>query len=208
MIGTVLVFIIINALAVALGEFLLEEGTLGAMFWNLITFVISAWLSLGMIRIFLDISDGKDTSVKRLFSQGALLFSLVVASILYGLAVVAGTILLIVPGIYLAVKMYFYDLAIVDRGFGPVEALKESWNMTRGKWWSVFGLLILLFIFNIAGLLALFIGFIVTFPISVMALVLAYKTMASESYGVREDSQTMNQEVSGEASAEQEGLVV
>ncbi len=58
-----------------------------------------------------------------------------VAAILYGFAVGAGMLLLIIPGIFLLVSLYLFWPAIVVEGKGPIEALKRSHNLVRGNWW-------------------------------------------------------------------------
>jgi hypothetical protein len=40
--------------------------------------------------------------------------------------------MLVVPGIYFALKYKFYDYLIVDKGMGPVETIKRSGVLTEG----------------------------------------------------------------------------
>ena len=58
--------------------------------------------------------------------------------ILYFLAVFIGLILFIVPGLILLARLYFFDLLIIDKGMGPIQALKESYTMTKGYGWKIF----------------------------------------------------------------------
>lgn len=58
-----------------------------------------------------------------------------VGVILYGVAVGAGMLLLIIPGIFLLVSLYLFWPAIVMEGKGPIEALKRSHRLVRGNWW-------------------------------------------------------------------------
>jgi hypothetical protein len=60
----------------------------------------------------------------------------------YALAVALGLVLLIVPGIYLAVRWYFAaQAAVVDTLAGPA-ALERGGRLVDGRWWRVFGLLL------------------------------------------------------------------
>src|SRR5262249_43527303 len=58
--------------------------------------------------------------------------SSVLAQILVTIVVLVGFILLIVPGIFLAVRLSFVPFLVVDEGRGPVDALTESFNRTAG----------------------------------------------------------------------------
>lgn len=62
------------------------------------------------------------------------------AVILGGLATVAGLIAFVIPGIWLAVALYFASQAVVAEGHSPIEALRRSRELVRGQWWRVFGI--------------------------------------------------------------------
>jgi TRAP-type C4-dicarboxylate transport system permease large subunit len=60
--------------------------------------------------------------------------------VLSALAIFAGFICLIVPGIYLGVALYFSAQAVVAEDRSPIEALRRSRELVRGQWWRVFGI--------------------------------------------------------------------
>jgi hypothetical protein len=63
------------------------------------------------------------------------------AVLLYTLAVGLGFVALVIPGIWLSVRLYFgAQFAVVD-GLGPADALRASFEQTRGRWWRLFGYL-------------------------------------------------------------------
>jgi hypothetical protein len=64
------------------------------------------------------------------------------ASILFGLGVMAGTLALIVPGIFLAVSWWLHRAAIMIEREGPAAALRRSYNLVQGRWWPTFGALL------------------------------------------------------------------
>lgn len=64
--------------------------------------------------------------------------------ILYVLICILGTILFIVPGVYLGIRLWqggFYLIEHHDASIG--EAMKQSWNMTRGRVLELLGLLLI-----------------------------------------------------------------
>ena len=104
------------------------------------------------------------------------------------LVVTIGFLLLILPGIYLSVRWYLFPWVLVDKGVGPFEALRQSWEMTRGSFWNLFLLGFLLCVINILGTMALLIGLLVTIPLSIVAVGHVYRQLeraAIDGSGVR-----------------------
>lgn len=91
--------------------------------------------------------------------------------------VIVGFILLIVPGVIASVALLFAPYLIVDRKMWPIEAMKESARITRGHRWKLLGLVLVIAGLNILGVLALFVGLLVTIPVSMLALVHVYRTL-------------------------------
>lgn len=69
-----------------------------------------------------------------------------VAMIVYALAVLLGMVLLIVPGLILAISLMFAQFSVVLDSRGPIQALNRSHNLVWGHWWRTFGLLLLMFV--------------------------------------------------------------
>lgn len=72
--------------------------------------------------------------------------NLLVGGILYAVTVGIGAIFLLVPGIYLAVALFFYNYEIVVEGENALEALSNSWSMTKGNRLDLFLLGLLFFV--------------------------------------------------------------
>ncbi len=104
-------------------------------------------------------------------------WSYLIASLLVGLIVVAGIILLIVPGIIWALRFMFVPYLIIDRKLDVSAALRESSRITLGHKWQLLGLVVVLGLLNILGLLALIVGLLVTVPVTMLAVVHAYRTL-------------------------------
>ncbi len=90
-------------------------------------------------------------------------------TILVILGVIAGMILLIVPGVYLAVRWSLAQARLVARGDGVMDSLKASWDLTKGYSLRIF-LAILAF-----GLIGIVIGFIAGLlgPTNIVGLVIS-----------------------------------
>jgi len=128
-----------------------------------------------------------------LFSQYPLFPQYIVGSILYGLIVFAGTILLIIPGIIWGIQFCFYDYFIVDKGLGPIEALKRSSAITKGVKWDLFAFFLILSGINLLGALCLLIGLFVTIPTTMVALAFVYRKLMDQA-GIVQVSETSLEE--------------
>lgn len=83
---------------------------------------------------------------------------IVLANLLTIALVMLGFILLVIPGIIIACRLVFVGFLVMDKGLDPITAVEESWRMTRGYGWTIFGMAILSFFIIIAGLCVLFVG--------------------------------------------------
>lgn len=97
--------------------------------------------------------------------------------ILAAIIIIVGLILLVFPGIIAALMFLFSNYLVVDRGLGPIEALKESMRITKGHRWQLLLLVLAVAGLNILGALALFLGLLVTVPVSILAMAHVYRTL-------------------------------
>ena len=67
----------------------------------------------------------------------------IAAVTLAAVAIFAGFLLLVVPGIYLAVRLYLSAQASVLDRLSPVAALRRSGELVEGEWWATLGRLLL-----------------------------------------------------------------
>jgi uncharacterized membrane protein len=91
------------------------------------------------------------------------------------LAIFVGLPLILAASIILGLGLSFAPYLVVDRGMRPVGSLKESWRITDGNKWRLFLLGLALLGVNILGVLALLVGVLVSIPITLLAVVHAYR---------------------------------
>ncbi len=92
--------------------------------------------------------------------------------------VILGLVLFIVPGIIIAIAFSFAGILVVEKGLGPIAALKESVRLTKGHRFELFKLGLAALVLNILGFCALLVGLFVTVPISQLAFIHAYRTIS------------------------------
>ncbi len=98
-----------------------------------------------------------------------------VSSLLTGI----GLLLLVLPGIYLAVAWSFTVLLVIDQKLEFWTAMEVSRRVITAQWWRMFGLIILAAIIGMLGVLLLIVGVFFTIPITMGSLVVAYETLCN-----------------------------
>jgi tetratricopeptide (TPR) repeat protein len=90
-----------------------------------------------------------------------------------------------------AIKYQYFGYLIVDRGLGPVEAIRESARVTDGTKADLFLFGLLIVGINLLGMLALMIGLFVTLPLSLIAYAHVYRRLSGAAPVVqrREDAE-------------------
>jgi hypothetical protein len=156
---------------------LTPAGQVAEALQSLAAQVLDLFLGLGMARIGLNFVSGKPVEIGMLFGEGRKLWTCIGASILYGLMVAVGLVLLIVPGIYLALRFGQYQNAIVDKDLGVIDSLKYSSRITEGNKMNLLGLGVICFLIVIAGVLALLVGLFLALPVVYLASFVAFRWM-------------------------------
>ncbi len=100
---------------------------------------------------------------------------LFLASLASTLLVSIGFVLLLIPGIYLAIGYMFTTFLVIDYRMEFWQALETSRKIITKNWFAFFGFSFALFVINILGFLALGVGLLVTIPVTACATAIAYK---------------------------------
>lgn len=115
------------------------------------------------------------------------------ATIVYSLIVGLGTLLCFIPGIFFGVRLIFvlpYILDHPEAGFG--DAFKHSWDMTKGHFWSLLGLMLLYVAFGLLGLLCCCIGVYYAAAMGYFMITVAYSMLCNDSTACEENAISEN----------------
>jgi hypothetical protein len=131
------------------GELVVDDiGTsfLGALFagaiGGLIAVLISAVLQAATVRAAAQATIGDPVDVEASYRYGfRRLWSVILISILVGLIVAAGFILLIVPGIIFLVFLSASIPALIVENRRGTDALGRSWSLVQGNFWHALGVI-------------------------------------------------------------------
>ncbi len=167
-----------------LGEqIFLTGGPVVMLIWYIAYSLFFLFIQLGYIKIYLQLLDRQPTATSELFSQADKLWAYLAATILFGVVSIVGLIFFVVPGIYLMVRLFFYDFLIVDQRLGAVESLQESWKITVGfnRQLAALAAILVVYLINFFGIMMLGIGLIITLPLTALALVDFYRRLVELS---------------------------
>lgn len=88
--------------------------------------------------------------------------ALIIGGVIMVAALIAGYILLIVPGVLLTVSLAFFQFCVMLDGQGPLAALNHSHTLVWGNWWRTFWVIILM------ALVLILISVVVLIPFALM----------------------------------------
>ena len=151
------VIYVITAVLVAL---LSLAGIAGALVGAVISFAATYVVQASLIKAVQDVRDGRvdlDLS-ETVRAAGPYILPVIGASILAGIGVTIGFILLIVPGLILLTYWCLIVPFIVLGGAGVFQSFGDSMRTVRGYAWRVFGTYVLVFLILLA--FAIVLGFI------------------------------------------------
>ena len=157
------------------------EMVVAFVIFGAIWFAVSTWLSLGLLNAMLRVGRGQPASIDSFLGVGSYLLPGMAATILTGLAVMAGLVFLIAPGIIIGIMLSQALLIIIDRGVGPIEALQLSMRVTAGNRLTLFGLYIVLsFIATPINACTCGLGSLATAPFTYLTFCVAYLAMTGQ----------------------------
>jgi uncharacterized membrane protein len=140
--------------------------------------LISIIVSIGLIKITVKIVDGKKPLISDLYTGYPYFWRYLGGSLLYGLLVLAGFILLIIPGVYWMIKYFFVPYLIIDKNMSIRDSFKESAKMTESTKWSLFGFFAVQKTILYLGLLVFFIGLFATLPTALISQAHVYRKLS------------------------------
>ncbi len=176
-IGFAVVIFLVTAVAsklpAPLGVGISEEGESSG--GGIVNGILSPVLGAGFYIVAFNIVKNRPKSFGDFFRGFNNFLQIFLVNLVGGLLTALGLVLLILPGIYLAVAYWFAILYVVEKRMGFWAALEASRKLITKKWFSFFGFGILLLLLNLGGVLACVVGLLVTIPLTHCIVVAAYE---------------------------------
>ncbi len=158
---------------------------------SLLSGLVTLFFELGAIGLFLKlVRANQEGEIKEIIAQTEIYPQALLGSIVYYVMMIIGFILLIIPGIYIAVRFMFLPYVFVDQKLNWKEALHEASRLSEGHRLDLFGFGIALILLNIVGVLLLLVGLLVTVPVSMIATTMMYEFLKKEKSDIKEEVKT------------------
>ncbi|MBI4122537.1 MAG: hypothetical protein HY462_00905 [Parcubacteria group bacterium] len=178
-VGLLLIIIVISMVPGVVFQVLEIREGVAVIVSQVIIMVFAILFKIGLLKIALAFVRGGRPSMAELYRSWHLFLKFLAGTLLYWLILLGGFILFIVPGIILALKFQWYTYFIVDKGLGPIAALKASSRATNGLKWDLLGVNVVFGIVNFLGVLALILGIFATAPTVIVAMAYVYTKLAA-----------------------------
>ena len=132
----------------------IDPGLMHREFVDILAVIVTLTVVAGLLSLFLDglaIRMVYDATFGEI-SYGSVGFvirkylTLLLASIVV-MVILLPAFILIIPGIYLSVRLSFVVKAILIDEDGVIASLKKSWKIVKGKWWRTLALSLVIMVF-------------------------------------------------------------
>jgi uncharacterized membrane protein len=164
-------------------KYLQDFAILRFLFW-LASLILSFELTLGIYKIALNFVDQKQSEVGNLFDHFHLVPQFIIGTVIYILIVLAGLILLVVPGIIWSLKFSLFSYYILEDEMKATDALRASATATDGAKWQIFWLELASIGLVILGLACLIVGLFIALPVIYIAMAQVYRTLRRQADSV------------------------
>lgn len=138
----------------------LSPGVAGVL--GLLLGLVSLVVTIGAVRTFVTAETEAVPTEHFTRDLGWVLLNTIVGGIVFGLAVGVGFALLIVPGLFLLVSLFFWNYFVIVENENFVDGFRLSWEVTKGERLPLFGL----------GVVVVLVGLVVSVVFGIPALVL------------------------------------
>jgi hypothetical protein len=117
-------------------------NTAGSALYDVLGIVVGAFFVVVTINAYLTSVRGKRIEFQEALEAGVpFLGRMVLLDLLVVVTVIGGLILLIIPGIYFALRLSLAPYFLVDKNMGVMEAYKASWDATKGHVKQILGMI-------------------------------------------------------------------
>lgn len=149
--------------------------------YDLIGLLLGALMTCGYLKIVLDFYGGTRREITDVFTQVKYYWRVLGGTIILGVICVIGFILLIIPGIYLALRYQYTITLIIDKDLGIGEAMKRSSELTKGIKLPLLGFALACLGVIILGAICLGVGVFVAMPVVWLANIFVYKNLPANN---------------------------
>ncbi|WP_067581858.1 hypothetical protein [Endozoicomonas ascidiicola] len=168
---------ILAGIGIAIIAMVLPESGMTEMFYQLLMMAVTTPLWAGLWMIGLRRAVGAPVRASQILDYFHLTLPLLGLYLLMTVFTVLGFLLLILPGIYLAIAYLLAIPLMVDKGLAPWEAMEASRKAISKRWFTVFGLTLAISFLNLLAMIPFGLGLIWTLPMTNIAFGILYRNI-------------------------------
>jgi len=170
-----LIYLVVQILGTLLNKQVSRTNPLMAFAIIIIFAIVNSILYAGIFGIAIKQIKGHAIEVGDLFNSIDFAWPVFWASFMMGILIAIGLVFCIIPGIILAGLFLFAVPLIIDQKLNASDAISTSFATLKSQWLSaaIFALVVGLIYF--LGAVCLYVGLIVTLPIAVLSITVAYR---------------------------------
>jgi uncharacterized membrane protein len=142
---------------------------------SMVPFIIQGPLTAGFFMFCIKKTMNRRAEFSDLFDGFNFFIPALLASLVIAVFVSVGTLFCIIPGIVVAASCKFTYLFIVDKRMDFWRAMEASHAVVKNDYFGFSMFLIALTLLNILGFICCLVGMLVTMPITVAAITVAYR---------------------------------
>lgn len=167
LVGLYIGFVILSMIVSLFG--MPAQGSItGQVIVNIVSLLISCVFMLGYIKNLFQTLDGEEPQFSAYGQQSRKIITYFITCILFGIIVCIGLAFLIIPGIYLYLRLQFFSALIVEEDCGIIESLQKSWELTQGQTMPLLLLALVMIGIMIIGCILFLVGVFVAVPLIYM----------------------------------------
>jgi uncharacterized membrane protein len=142
-------------------------------------FVVVAAIQSAYLGGILDIANGQPVTIGS-FLKPRNVGSVIVATLIIGIAASIGYALCVVPGLAVAILTFFAIIALLDRNLSAVDGIKASYELVKANFVPTLLTWLSCAAIAVVGALACFVGLFVAIPVASLLQVYAWRRLSGQ----------------------------
>ena len=154
-----------------------ESIGISSIIVSILSLFLICLFMMGYLKNCMQTLDGEEPQFSSYGQVSRKLLTFLIAYFIFSLIITIGSVLLIVPGVYLALRLQFFYAFITDDDAGIIDSFKKSWIITKGNTLQLFIVMLIMILINFLGSLVLIIGVFVSVPLVVLMYGQVYRKL-------------------------------
>lgn len=152
----------------------------GGLLISLASMIVSLVFSMGLYKVVLLVASDISPKADDFMPDMDTALSFIWASVIFCFFAFIGTLLLIIPGIIVVLRLSLVYYFVIDKKMKGWDATKASWETTKGYSWSMLGFFVCATIISIIATIPFGLGLILSVPFVATTHAIIYKTIMSK----------------------------